>query len=130
MCLHILILVQIKFLSLRHAISPVVSWLLCPFMVKLSLKLVHRAYKDSVSASRLFLFQLAHIALDNGQAQTRIDNEQQPQQNTNNNRRFTRVVRLISDRVRPLLMMVRISPTQQSEEFNNYNLHTLSMISL
>ncbi|KAJ9147717.1 hypothetical protein P3X46_029843 [Hevea brasiliensis] len=102
-------------LSSSHTVvSPLLTSLLCPFVVKLacSLGLVRRAHSDVIYASRLFLFQLGRITFDNRNQEQSLGN------------RWGRALRLVCQRV----TRSRRSPaaTQSDED----SLHALSMFFL
>uniref|UniRef100_A0A2N9GGW6 Uncharacterized protein n=1 Tax=Fagus sylvatica TaxID=28930 RepID=A0A2N9GGW6_FAGSY len=66
MVLPMLALAKLKLLSPSHSLSPMVTSLVWPFLLKMSFsfRIVRGAYTDLVLASRLFFFQLGQIALN------------------------------------------------------------------
>lgn len=113
MGLHVVALAKLSLLSPSHTVSPLVTCLICPFVLKLSfgLRSFRRAYTDVLHASRLFFFQLSQTAFDTGAA-------------TGNSTRWERALRLAYQSV----SHARRSPagTQRDED----SFHALSMFSL
>ncbi|KAK9927558.1 hypothetical protein M0R45_024739 [Rubus argutus] len=132
MVLHMAVVatMKLKLLSCtsHSLITPVVSGLIWPFVIKLSfsLRLVRRTYTDVIHASRLFFFQMEQIirAIDeHGHA----DHDERPVAiiGTNNNSRLERAVRLVHQ-------TVTNSVRQSSEalQLDEQSIHTLAMIAL
>ncbi|GMN32801.1 hypothetical protein TIFTF001_003832 [Ficus carica] len=106
-----------------------VGGLLFPFLLKLSfsLELVRKTYCDLLYSSRLFVFQLTHIAAGDHHHNT----------NSSNTGRFVRALRLVYERLThfrwsqspitspPPFNLLSSSPHDQESA-----LHTLSMLAL
>ncbi|KAM7256901.1 hypothetical protein ACFE04_012642 [Oxalis oulophora] len=121
MVLHILALAKLKLLSSSsHGINPLLTSLLCPFMVKLSMsyRIINGAYFEMLHSSRLFVFQLGQIVF-NGET-----SGERPAGVFGNNTRFERAMRLVHQR---LTLARRSSRADQSHEDS---FHTLTMLSL
>ncbi|KAJ9173389.1 hypothetical protein P3X46_016530 [Hevea brasiliensis] len=102
-------------LSSSHTVvSPLLTSLICPFVVKLACGLgqVRRAHSDVIYASRLFIFQLGRIAFE--------DNNQDQAFGS----RWARALRLVCQR----MTQARRSPAATQSDEDSF--HALSMLSL
>ncbi|KAB1217014.1 hypothetical protein CJ030_MR4G021307 [Morella rubra] len=111
MWLPIAALLKLNLLSRSHSLSPIVTSLVWPFVLKLSgFRFVPRTCTDVVHAWRLFLFQLGQIIFNT-----------EPAFGTNS--RLERAMRLVSQRVTQ-------ATQSQSPQSDANNFLTLSMVVL
>ncbi|GMY30016.1 Zinc finger protein [Fagus crenata] len=113
MVFPMLALAKLQLLSPSHSLSPMVTSLVWPFLLKMSFsfRIVRGAYTDLVLASRLFFFQLGQIALN-------------PEPAFGNTTRLERALRLVYQRV------IRTTRSQAPPLDDDDSFHTLSMFAL
>uniref|UniRef100_A0A2P2QZD6 Uncharacterized protein n=1 Tax=Rhizophora mucronata TaxID=61149 RepID=A0A2P2QZD6_RHIMU len=117
MGLPIVALAKLSLLAKSHSTAtPFIAGLICPFVVKLTirLKLVSQAYTDLLYTSRLFFFQLGHIA---------FDTDQQALGNSSSTR-WERARRLVYQSI------TGARRSTGATEFDEDSLHTLTLLSL
>ncbi|KAI5328369.1 PREDICTED: MANES_02G039300 [Prunus dulcis] len=112
---------KLKSLSTSHStlITPLLTGLICPFVLKLSFSfsLVHQTYSDLIHQSRLFFFQLNEIA-----AADNFDDDLQ-QQRPAATRSLQRALRLLQQ-------AVTHQRNSQASELDEHSIHDLSMVAL
>ncbi|PRQ18186.1 hypothetical protein RchiOBHm_Chr7g0203191 [Rosa chinensis] len=133
MVLHMAVVasVKLKLLSCtsHSLITPVVSGLIWPFVIKVSFSLrsVRRAYADVIHFSRLFFFQLNQIVRAFDEHDVRADHDEPAAivGNNNNNTRLERALRLVC---RTVTNGFRRS--SEALQLDEQSIHALAMIAL
>ncbi|KAL6183405.1 hypothetical protein ACLB2K_044816 [Fragaria x ananassa] len=140
MVLHMAVaaLVKLKLLSCtsHSLITPIVSGLIWPFVIKVSFNLrsVRRAYADVIHSSRLFFFQLNRIVRAFDEYDVHADHDEPAAINNNNNNsssssnsntRMERALRLLRQTVTN-----GVRRSSEAMQLDEQSIHALAMIAL